>query len=1118
LPHGLFADMDTPADFEPISRAKVTPTPVRPETLHRGRLLDWLTGHAGRRLSLVVADAGYGKTTLLADYAQRSEARCLWLKLEHTDGDWVTFINYLVAAYREAVPSFGKATLALMAAAATVRPSRDMVIGTFMAELAKLIGEPLVLILDDYHLVDEAVDVQLIIERLLRDAPPTMTYILLTRRRPGLPTGRLGALGDVVELGTDALRFSRDEIRRLFAESYGQSLEEDVLEEVDRRTLGWAACLQLLRSTLRGRSGIEVREFVKQLSGATGPLYDFLAEEVLREATPEMRRFLVGASILERIVPAHVAALFAADEPPPAAEDLRSRIHEAYETGLMARGDQAAGSFRFHPLLREFLSRQLASTTSADDIRDMHLRIARAAELDAWLTSCRHYLAAGHETDAARVLVRSVLIAIGTGTWGAAAEIVSQLAGHTREPEIEVVVALEDIDAGRPDSAVRRLATIDLTKLDPSSRALVRHGLRRANWMSGDLEATMLVVDAIVADPTTPETFRSLAEGHRLMFWPRAEQNLPSMASQLERLAEHHASAGFSFFAGVSFNNAMVVEYYRGRYERAAAHGRRALESFRTFELFPKEAPTTCALLAACSTELGRFAEAGEYRAIADAVDTRDVDALSEMAYLAAVTGAAGRALSLLAVAADSTAIRQIDPASRTTWELARAVQATIDGRPHVALEILARTQAAGAIGIAAEISSQALTAIAQYCANRRDEAVLAGQTALGLAQRCGSEHWVARMRILVAAASEDRALFGPSVDAAGRAGELALLELADVIASSLHLIDSVPDSIHASIRRWPDRWLRALRGVVALGLTPAGLAAARLLDEVGTMSDVPLLRAFDRTFFKGDRAQGLGVALIRAKSPALMIHDLGRSHIEVGTRSVPLSSMRRRAAGLLVYLIARPNQTATRERVLEDLWPDLPPSAAANSLNQTLFFLRREIDPYFDELAAFNYVAFEGEVLWLDQSKTAVDSVAFLRSATAALATLRTDPSPGVSALAAYPGRFAPEFEYEEWALDWRDHLHSTYLHLAQATQRRLALIGDLPSAIHVSREALAIDPHASEIEAGLIWLCATAGARAAATGQYAHFAAVYRDLFASEPPSFADVIADGVREFAGN
>ena len=96
----------------------------------------------------------------------------------------------------------------------------------------------------------------------------------------------------------------------------------------------------------------------------------------------------------------------------------------------------------------------------------------------------------------------------------------------------------------------------------------------------------------------------------------------------------------------------------------------------------------------------------------------------------------------------------------------------------------------------------------------------------------------------------------------------------------------------------------------------------------------------------------------------------LGRSFIKVDDRVVPIGSIRRRAAALLYYLVSRPTQTATREQIMEELWPDLVPSSAANSLNQTLYFLRREIDPYYDEDESYDYVSNRGELVWLDQAK----------------------------------------------------------------------------------------------------------------------------------------------------
>ena len=140
--------MDPPVDFEPISRTKIIPPPVRPETLHRERLLDWLDRHTRRRLTFVVANAGYGKTTLLADFTERAPRRCIWFRLDHTDGDWVTFLNYMTAAIETVAPEFGRATYSLFAQVAVAKPSLEAAIGAFMVDVGSLPDEALLLVLD----------------------------------------------------------------------------------------------------------------------------------------------------------------------------------------------------------------------------------------------------------------------------------------------------------------------------------------------------------------------------------------------------------------------------------------------------------------------------------------------------------------------------------------------------------------------------------------------------------------------------------------------------------------------------------------------------------------------------------------------------------------------------------------------------------------------------------------------------------------------------------------------------------------------------------------------------------------------------------------------------------
>src|SRR5207249_5007299 len=171
------------------------------------------------------------------------------------------------------------------------------------SELGQLDDQPTAFIFDDYHLVEGDADVNHIVQRMIRFAPERMSFILLSRRRPSLRVARLHSLDEIRELGREDLRFNRDETDRLFSEAYNQPLEADVLDQVDSRTEGWAASLQLLRSGLRGRNPTEVLAFVGRLSGTEGRLYDYLAEEVVGDLPEPLRRFLVRTSVLERVTP-----------------------------------------------------------------------------------------------------------------------------------------------------------------------------------------------------------------------------------------------------------------------------------------------------------------------------------------------------------------------------------------------------------------------------------------------------------------------------------------------------------------------------------------------------------------------------------------------------------------------------------------------------------------------------------------------------------------------------------------------------------------------------------------------------------------------------------------------
>ena len=141
----------------PIQYAKVQPPPLREETLARDRLLDWLHAKIHSRVILILADAGYGKTTLLADFARRTRLRTLWYRLDDDDLDWTSIIHHLVAAGREHDPTIRRRPpLSMLAETSLSGPSREAVLDVFIRELPTIAPTGAVLILDDFHLVDEA--------------------------------------------------------------------------------------------------------------------------------------------------------------------------------------------------------------------------------------------------------------------------------------------------------------------------------------------------------------------------------------------------------------------------------------------------------------------------------------------------------------------------------------------------------------------------------------------------------------------------------------------------------------------------------------------------------------------------------------------------------------------------------------------------------------------------------------------------------------------------------------------------------------------------------------------------------------------------------------------------
>ena len=264
----------------------------------RRRLSDRLDKGVETKLTLVSAPAGFGKTTLLAEWIARSPVArrsTAWLSLDEGDSQPATFWTYLISALQTVAPEVGAHALSLLRAPQP--PPIETILATLLNDLGAA-GQDIVLALDDYHLV-EGRDIQLGMEFLLEHLPPRLHLMIATRADPGFRLSRLRARGELVEIRAADLRFTPDEAAAYLNEVMGLNLSAADVVALETRTEGWIAALQLAGLSMQGRA--DVGSFIAGFAGDDRYIVDYLIEEVLHRQPEQVRQFLLDSSILSRM-------------------------------------------------------------------------------------------------------------------------------------------------------------------------------------------------------------------------------------------------------------------------------------------------------------------------------------------------------------------------------------------------------------------------------------------------------------------------------------------------------------------------------------------------------------------------------------------------------------------------------------------------------------------------------------------------------------------------------------------------------------------------------------------------------------------------------------------------
>jgi LuxR family maltose regulon positive regulatory protein len=385
--------------------SRLAPPRLPNALVERERLLSALDGALSTPLTLVCAPAGFGKTTLLSDWASQHLAQVAWLSLSELDNSPPRFWVALIAALRRCpslTPSFGETMLTLLQSPQP--PPLSPILTTLLHELEsrKVRPAPLMLIVDDYQIIEDPTiheGIRFFLERL----PAHLHLVLSSRVDPDLPLARLRARGQLTEIRAADLRFQEAEASRYLGHMLASTLTEAEVRKVVSRTEGWIVGLQLAALAMQKHE--DRTAFLQALTGSQRYLLDYVQEEILARLSARVRDFLLHCSILSRL-DASVCQAVTAE--PTRAESRQMLAFLERANLFLVPLDEEQRSYRLHDLFREALLATL-HTTQSEMEPILHRRAARFYEAEGqWHEAIAHWLAAADFSTAARLMEQTV--------------------------------------------------------------------------------------------------------------------------------------------------------------------------------------------------------------------------------------------------------------------------------------------------------------------------------------------------------------------------------------------------------------------------------------------------------------------------------------------------------------------------------------------------------------------------------------------------------------------------------------------------------------------------------------------------------------------------------------
>ncbi len=577
-------------------RTKLLPPRIVSEMLPRPRLTEKLQANINAPITLIAADAGCGKTTLISDFIRRSSRQAVWYQLDHTDADPFVFLGYIAHGIKNFAPHFGEKILPYLEKATDdLLRFPERAVDLLLNEILETIEQPFILVLDDYHHIGRETVVHQLVDRILQYSSDILHLIITTRDLPPLAITRRRIQSRALVINRVDLLFTDEEMRELFRQTLNVELNDAEIAEYRERTHGWITALQLIKQlaeqeidTRSDKLSIDLGYILRQ---SEKDIFDYFAEEVFSRESNEIQHLLLRLSLLNSLPLDVCSRLF---------PDLRcsALLPELLQKNLFltVAGEIKTGEvYRFHPLFRDFLQRRLRS-----EIGRVELERERQRMADFFFAENQWESALPFLLEAENYLKAAEIIAENGGEWliGGAITTLDNFIGKI-PPEF-----LDKFPRSllhKAEIARLRGEVVKLSKLLPRASKLLAknkdtvgeaealHSLASLARRKGDCAAAFHYLEKaekLAAEDS--ETFLKCANTRGLCFieqgaWTSAENQFHRALELAEQQANKH-------YIRLVTHNLALPAGFRGDFSEALRWFKRIFSDSKTGELLPQEA------------------------------------------------------------------------------------------------------------------------------------------------------------------------------------------------------------------------------------------------------------------------------------------------------------------------------------------------------------------------------------------------------------------------------------------------------------------------------------------------------------------------------------------------